>query len=78
MGGGHLPWKKRYGGVRFNIISVTRGWVGVKFPGKKRYITLEWPILQSIQNVLKCKGSRMIQFNPERRLIIVFYHTEEA
>ena len=25
-----FPGKKRYGGVRFNIISVTRGWVGKK------------------------------------------------
>ena len=31
-------------GVRFNVISVTRGWVGVQVPGKKRYITLEWPL----------------------------------
>ena len=38
-----FPEKKRYEDVRFNIISVTRGWVGVKFPGKKRYVTLEWP-----------------------------------
>ena len=31
--------KKRYeGGVRFNVISVTR----VQFPEKKHYITLEW------------------------------------
>ena len=31
------PRKKRYEGVRFNVISsVTRGWVGVQFPGKKR------------------------------------------
>ena len=35
--------KKRYEGVRFNVISVTRGWVGVQFPEKKRYVTLEWP-----------------------------------
>ena len=27
----------------FNVISVTRGWVGVQFPGKYRYVTLEWP-----------------------------------
>ena len=27
-------------GVRFNVISVTRGWVGVQFPGRKRYVTL--------------------------------------
>ena len=47
-----MPWgvgcqlsrKKVNEGVRFNIISVTRGWVGVKFPGKKRYVPLEWPI----------------------------------
>ena len=49
-----LPWGVRgcqrsrkkalnYEGVRFNVIKVTRGWVGVKFPGKERYVTLEWP-----------------------------------
>ena len=27
----------------FNVITVTRGWVGVPFPGKKHYVTLEWP-----------------------------------
>ena len=27
--------KKRYEGVRFNVISVTRGWMGVQFSGKK-------------------------------------------
>ena len=36
--------KKRYEGVRFNVISITRGWVGVQFLGKKRYVTLEWPL----------------------------------
>ena len=37
--------KKRYEGVMFNVIniSVTRGWVGVQFPAKQRYVTLEWP-----------------------------------
>ena len=25
---------KRYDGVMFNVISVTRGWVRVQFPGK--------------------------------------------
>ena len=46
VGGGDIsfPGKKRYEGVRFNIISVTRGWVGVKFPGKKSYVTFEWPL----------------------------------
>ena len=28
------PGKKRYEGVTFNVISVTTGWVDVKFPGK--------------------------------------------
>ena len=26
--------KKRYEGVMFNVISITRGWVGVQFPEK--------------------------------------------
>ena len=44
-GGGWITFSggKRYEGVRFNVISVTRGgWVGVQFPKKKRYATLEW------------------------------------
>ena len=44
--------KKRYEGVRFNVISVTRGWVEVQFPEKKRYVTLEWP---PIDNLVKKK-----------------------
>ena len=39
-----FPEKKCYEGVRFNDISVTRGWVGVKFLGKKHYVTIEWPL----------------------------------
>ena len=35
-------WKKAL--QRFNVISVTRGWVGVQFPGKKLYVTLERPL----------------------------------
>ena len=37
---------KRYEGVMFNIISATGGggWVGSNFQGKKRYVTLEWPL----------------------------------
>ena len=27
--------KKRYEGVRFNVVSVMSGWVGVQFSGKK-------------------------------------------
>ena len=34
--------KKHYEGERFNVISVTRGWMGVQFLGKKHYVTLEW------------------------------------
>ena len=37
-----FPKKRRYEGVRFNVISVTRVWV--KFSGKKRYVTLECPL----------------------------------
>ena len=33
-GGVRFSGKKRYEGVMFNVISVTRGWVGVPFPGK--------------------------------------------
>ena len=40
--------KKRYEGVQFNIISVTSGWLGVKFPGKRCYVTLEWPLGNTI------------------------------
>ena len=30
-GGCQIFWKKRYEGVRFNVISITRGWVRVRF-----------------------------------------------
>ena len=40
-----FPEKKRYeGGVRFNVISVTSGWVWVKFPGGKALCKLEWSL----------------------------------
>ena len=42
-----FPGKKRYEGVRFNVISVTREWVGIQFSGKKRYVTLEWHLTES-------------------------------
>ena len=44
VGGLIFPGKKGYEGVGFNVVSITRGWVGVRFPGKKRYATLEWPL----------------------------------
>ena len=37
--------EKHYEGVRFNVISVTRRWVGVQLPEKKRYVTLQWPLM---------------------------------
>ena len=40
--GVNFSGKKRYECVLFNVISVTRGWMGVKFPGKKPSVTLEW------------------------------------
>ena len=45
MGGGvKFPRKKHYEGVRFNVIRVTRAWVGVNFPEKNHYITFELPL----------------------------------
>ena len=46
MGGWSVqsPDEKHYEGVLFNAISATRGWVGVKFPGKNHYVPLEWPL----------------------------------
>ena len=34
MGGVRFSGKKCYEGVMFNVISVTRGWVGAQFPEK--------------------------------------------
>ena len=34
VGGVWFSGKKRYEGVMFNVISVTRGWVGVQFSEK--------------------------------------------
>ena len=53
-GGFQILREKRYEGVRFNVISVTRGWVGVKFPGKKHYVTLEWPLGVSCPPLSSC------------------------
>ena len=43
MGGIKFPGKSIYEDIRFNAISVTRGWMGVKFPDNKHYVTLERP-----------------------------------
>ena len=42
-GGFTFSGKKHYECVRFKVISITKRWVGVQFPGKKCYATLEWP-----------------------------------
>ena len=54
VGGVKFSREKRYEGVRFNVISVTRGWVGVQIPGKKRYVTLEWPLTATQSTSLFC------------------------
>ena len=46
----NFPGEKRYGGVMFNVISITSGWAVVQFPEKKGYVTLEWPLNQYNNN----------------------------
>ena len=46
VGGVTFSGEKRYKVLRFNVISITRGWVGVQFPGKKCYVKLEWPLIK--------------------------------
>ena len=64
-GGGGVTFsgKKRYEGVRYNVISATRGWVGVQFCGKKHYVTLEWPLYYANTQTLShtpCKHCHFI------------------
>ena len=40
--------KKRCEDVRFDVISVMRGWVGVQSADKKRYVTLEVVLAKTI------------------------------
>ena len=68
VGGVIFSSKKRYEGVRFNVISVTRlrGWVGVQFPEKKRYVTFEWPlILPFVSTCVRMKIIIQIQESTE-------------
>ena len=68
VGGVKFSGKKRYEGVWFNVISVTRGWVGVQFPEKERYVvvlvadvglTLEWPLSEkAIPRILLSGNSK--------------------
>ena len=32
-------------------VRVMRGWVGVQFPEKKRFVTLEWPLTLKMLNL---------------------------
>ena len=44
----------------FPIKRVTRGWVGVKFPRKKHYVTLEWPLKVISHNMVpRILGQRL-------------------
>ena len=67
MGGVSFPGKKHYEGVRFNVISITRGWMGVKFPGKRCYVTLEWHFrtikIVYIKNVIEVRGAIQVLRN---------------
>ena len=62
-GGVTFSGQKRYEGVRLNVISVTRGWVGggVQFPGKSiGYVTFELPLI-----TLSLNGTPSQRFFPE-------------
>ena len=46
MGGCQISLKKRYEDLRFNVISITRGWVGgCRISRKNSYVTAEWPLI---------------------------------
>ena len=44
VGGCPIVWGKALQFIWFNVFGITRGWVGVQIQGKKRYVTLEWPL----------------------------------
>ena len=54
-GGGRVTFsgKKHYEGISFNVISVTREWVGSNFQKKKRYVTLEWPLIRGTHRCIR-------------------------
>ena len=62
-GGVSFSGKKCYDCVMFNVISVTRGWVGVQFPGKQRYITLEWPLPTKVGEISKKIQERWLKWD---------------
>ena len=48
-GGGWVGGGGGRGVYRPALRSVTRGWGSVKFSGKKRYVTLEWPLMLIVE-----------------------------
>ena len=57
VGGGGVKFsgKKRYEGVRFNVIGIARGWVGVQFLGKKRRMAPKRASLMAAKSVMAAK-----------------------
>ena len=55
VGSVRIPGKNIFEGVQFKAISVTRECMGVKYPGNKRYITLECPLIETLNgNIIVC------------------------
>ena len=51
VGGINFSGKKHYEGVRFNVISVTRGWMGVQFPKNALRNTFQFNSISIFQNI---------------------------
>ena len=73
--GGRFLEKKLLEG-QFNVIGVTRGWAGFKFPGKTRYITLEWPLIGELNIILSCLALTFLL--RVRRYNVKLWHYETA
>ena len=74
MAGCQISLKKCYEDVWFNVINVTgvqREWVGVEFPEKKRYVTLEWPhsLGEGFSRVQLCPVCCRVHVSPELNLV---------
>ena len=50
-----------------NSVSVTRGWVGVQFPGKKRFVTLEWPLTTNL------RMEQIIVLYSVKKLVLLYF-----
>ena len=55
VGGCQIHREKRYNCVRFNIITVTREWVGVKFPHIKRYEGVRFNVITVTRGLVDVK-----------------------